>query len=711
MPSLGSIDDAVRGVRRATAGAAEEVPEQLDNMATPTAPTSRDIIEGQAPLSLDDLQAYRQGRQQQRGFKQPKYERSTPSDILFEVAANGMLSSTSTQITNALSTAAQAIMAPIDTAAKALVTMFNKPQDKVYLSEVVGDIYGLTLGTYKAMQYMGRRSLQAFPGMMETAEASAARYGISPGLNASKKLDYVNRRISSRGMALDESSVLGKLTDAIGSVVNLPSSLLNASDLSFKIIHDTRHKTRWAAHEVAVGNYRTHDEAMQAAIDNIDVSRRAVKEAEYYTFTGKPNMPIFSWVTDAAMEKLPGLRWVIPFKRTIANIGEQMIERSPLALASPTMLRRLTSSDAAERATAQSRLLAGSAILTSAAYMFGENLNGAAPKDRINREAWEKLYGPEHSLKFKDGTFSLDNLGIVGMQLKAVGMYRQMLETLPDKEFDPDMNEALMEKIGMYVAPIAEALYSSHFSKNLAEFFEVFERAREMDSVAPIEQWAERMAVRAIPVVGSTAWEQAMQSQDPIQRDAAQIGGALHKLLPEYRKTIRPVYDAYGAPMIVNAFRGPNSRHELNPYSPDDKLTKKFFELGMEFKQLPDELRAASPAKGIPGKMVKMTDQEYAEMHEWKNKGRFMDAGNGKKVQVLQSFRDYMSTWSNQEWFDKLPKENQQGILTERRERYNELLNEHVKTIPGLNTRLVNTVIQHKQQYIANLKNSEAFQK
>lgn len=678
------------------------------------------VMSDGANLGPGMVSRYRQLRARQIGLRDgERYRPSTGMDVLYEIYVNNLLSGPQTHFTNILSNSVQTALGPIDTAARAAVTMFSKPQDKVYLSEVVGDIYGTTLGIVKAAQYMGSRAMSKAPGVTEVAEQTAAKYGISSGILNSTRLDYVNRRISSQNFSLDEDSVLGKISDGIGAMVNMPASALNMGDIAYKIIHDTRAKTRWAAHEVAVGNFKSHADAMKEATTNLDVSRRAIQEAEYYTFTGRPNMPMFSWITDADIEKLPGMRWVIPFKRTIANIAEQTLERSPLALAVPSLAKRLAHKDPAERAAAQARLLAGTGLLVAGSVLFGDNLVGAAPRNKLGKEMFDRTYGGEFAINFEDGAIKLDELGVVGQQLKAIAMYRQAIETTPEALLKPENAEQLMERLAVFIAPITETLYSNHYAENLSQFFNVFDRAREMKSVAPIAQWAERLAVRTIPVAGSTAWEQAQRSMNPQQKDAARLGAQLQMLFPKQRELVRDAYTFDGKPMIVNNYRGLDSKHPLNPYDPNDKLARTFNELGMEFKDRPDEIAAFSPGKvdgqDIQPRKVKLSDDQWDLQHKWIAEGRKIDPNNpedrfGKVLGNLPPFRDYMLERINHPSWKTMPKDLQQEALRQRRERYNGALNEHLRSIPELRKQLIETTIQHKKDLAGQLKLSEGQQ-
>ena len=199
---------------------------------------------------------------------------------------------------------------------------------------------------------------------------------------------------------------------------------------------------------------------------------------------------------------------------------------------------------------------------------------------------------------------------------------------------------------------------------------------------------------------------QYAQSQDPFVKDTTQLGSYFKQQIPSLRSHVRDMYDPYGAPMLVNAYRGinaktvsagysgPHAEYAKNPYNPEDRLTRKFHELGMEFKQVPREIRTPSPVPGVPGVKVALADDEYAEIQRWRNKG-YSTSVNGQEVAALPSFRQYMEVWTGNPGFDKLHPELQKGLLQDRKEKYSEMTNKLALTLPSFKARYLEAA--HKQ--------------
>ena len=88
------------------------------------------VMSDGANLGPGMVSRYRQLRARQIGLRDgERYRPSTGMDVLYEIYVNNLLSGPQTHFTNILSNSVQTAMGPIDTAARAAVTMFSKPQE------------------------------------------------------------------------------------------------------------------------------------------------------------------------------------------------------------------------------------------------------------------------------------------------------------------------------------------------------------------------------------------------------------------------------------------------------------------------------------------------------------------------------------------------------------------------------------------------------
>lgn len=650
---------------------------------------------GQVPLTQ---QAIRQA-----GLASSRYRATKATDIAFEMHVNNLLSAPSTQILNMASTATQPVLGLMDTFNKALLTTFSKPENRTYYSEVVGQAYGTMHGIMKAFQFAGKTVEAKAKGQFSGAESIASSLGISPGITASARLEHTNRALSSAGMELDPNSATGRIADTIGSIVNLPVNALNVSDISFKVIMDDAAKHQWAMRQYVDGKYSSFKDAYAAALSNPNVAKMGVAAAEYGTFTGRPNIPVLSWITDAAAEKLPGMRWVIPFKRTIANLAEQSIERSPLVFASGTLGKRLVSKDPHERATAQARLLTGMAMLTTLSYTLGDYITGDAPRGAAAREQWQKINGMPFSLQMgpEYKAVRLDTLGVMGQLLKSVGMFRQQLDSMTEEELgvlqDPEalsnfVKESnandLLKWVGTFADPIAEMMTDVFWMESLVGLFNAYDRSQKQENYLPLYQYIENIAARTIPISGSAVWERVLAGEDQVARQWTQVGDSFRMQIPELRKLVWTRYDTLGHEMIHNRFRGPGQTDPIAPYSPNHPIYKMMEQLSIEPSNRSKFINLPNHGK-IAGSQLKLTQDEWDRMHQYIREGIYIDQldfrgrpikENGKPVRklVVPSLEDQLMRTFRDLKLNKLEPEHQRAFFLHIRDKHSKIIKDYM---------------------------------
>lgn len=670
-------------------GTGENLSRQAPNPG-PSGPT-----QGQAPLPQ---QAVRQA-----GLASTRYRATKASDIAFEMHVNNLLSAPSTQVLNMASTATQPVLGLMDTFNKALLTTFSKPENRTYYSEVVGQAYGTMHGILKALQFAGKTVEAKAKGQFSGAESIASSLGISPGVTASARLEHTNRALSSAGMELDPNSVTGRIADAIGSIVNVPVNALNVSDISFKVIMDDAAKHQWAMRQYVEGKFGSFKDAYAAALRDPNVAKMGVAAAEYGTFTGRPTIPMLSWITDTAAEKLPGMRWVIPFKRTIANLAEQSIERSPLVFASRTLGKRLISKDPHERATAQARLLTGIAMLTTLSYTLGDYITGEAPRGAAAREQWQKINGMPFSLQMgpEYKAVRLDTLGVMGQLLKSVGMFRQQLDSMTEEELgilqDPEalsnfVKESnandLLKWVGTFAEPITEMLTDVFWMESLVGLFNAYDRSQKQENYLPLYQYIENIAARTMPISGSAIWERVLAGDDKVARQWTQIGDSFRMQIPELRKLVWTRYDTLGHEMIHNRFRGPGQTDPMAPYNPNHPIYRMMESLGIEPSNRSKFINLPNHGK-IAGSQLKLTQDEWDRMHQYIREGIYVDQldfrgrpikENGKPVRklVVPSLEDQLTRTFRDLKLNKLEPEHQRAFFLHIRDKHSKVIKDYM---------------------------------
>lgn len=723
MSKLGAIDNVAKAGAKAgqalSKGAAKALsgpPPQ--NIAPPPganmSPASRDFARFQ--------------RAKQVGFEGANYRPpAKATDTAHEIFMSSTLGNPHTPVLNQTANTVNTILAPMDTASKAFLTLFKSKEERVAASEVAAHIYGIFEGVGQTLSFTGQR-LKNLPKSAETRADTLAKMRVSTGLLNTDKLEQRQRVITPENYGVDPTTAFGKAISGIGSIINVPTGILNYQDLMFKMVNARGTQRAWAQRQVNQGKFGTTDEAMEAASRDPELQKMIVRDAEYYTFMNRPRMPMLSWITDVSVEKLPGMRWVVPFRRTIANVLEQGIERSPLVLASPTMRQRLFHPNLDIRLDAQAKLLSGMSVLTVMAAMLDDEegfmLVGQGPRDAFNLASWEDINGPQNSLVYRKGpkeehwSIRLDDIGPFGLMLKTAANYKQWLAGQPEErlnfaegtlEYDDFLKET-----GAFASVFLEAGFSSWWGRDVSEFFSMVETTRKHDGDLKFAtRWAEQIAARLVPVMGTGYNKARVEQQDPIAREYREAGDYFKQLTAETSKLLRPRYNDWGEEVVKNSFRKPGSEYPENTYDPDDRVGQEMVKAGLDLRPLSDFVKAESAE--IPGSQsmimqgdakndgakVKLSDEEYAELQRRKREG-FAD---------LMPYRDYMAQAIDNPVIKDSSKAIRQASLTAWREAYHHKLIEGAKaTMPGLQIRLMEASTQNQIDTLQGLFNREGQQ-
>lgn len=698
-------------------------------MAKPVTRTATQSVDDMpSVLSPESREYQRFLRQRDLGYQSANYVKpAKPWDVAHEIFMSGTLGNFRTPWLNQISNTVNAIMAPMDTASKAFLTMFSSKEKRVQASEVAAHIYGIFEGFAQTLSFTAQR-LKNLPRGTETRADTLAKMRISQGLLNTDKLEQRQRVITAENLGLDPTTAMGKAISGIGAIINVPVGILNYQDLMFKMVNQGGTVRAWAQRQVNQGVFSNMDEAMEAAARDPKLAKQIVHDAEYYTYMNRPKMPMLSWVTDASVEKLPGMRWIIPFRRTIANVLEQGIERSPLVLASPTLRQRLFHPNFDIRLDAQAKLLTGLTTMTALAAMLdnseGWMLVGQGPKDSFNKASWENLYGPEESLIFRGGpkenhwSIKLDDLGPFGLVLKAAANYKQWLAGMPQERLDAAIGtkdyKAIMEETGKFILPVFEAGYTNWWGRDLSEFFQAIELSRKNEgNIKPVARWAEQIASRLVPVLGTGYNRTLVEHQDPIAREYRESGDYFMMLTADTSKLLRPRYDNFGREVVRNSFKKPGHEFPENPYDPNDPISRELFDAGLDLRPVSDYIRAEStpiPGSGSPvsprekkrdGPKVDMTDEEYATVQKWKREGF---AG-------LLPYRKYMEISMKMPAVANASKPIRHSTLAAVHEDYNhQLLELAAETLPDLRMRLEQAKVETQLDTYQNLFMREAAQ-
>lgn len=259
--------------------------------------------------------------------------------------------------------------------------------------------------------------------------------------------------ISSAAMGIEPDKWLGKAIDYYGTVITAPGRALLSEDEFFKgtlyrmdlnaQIQRRTEKTYRAAIESGMADADAIALAQKEAIDlhtnpPSDMDKSAAEFAQRGTFTSElpENLKNLQKVFNNPMLKV-----VVPFFKTPANIGLEVVERTPFAPLS-SRWREDMAKGGMYRDMAMAKVTLGSALLATFGTMASQGIfTGRGPERKADRDAWMRDGKQPYSMKIGDSYVSYSGLEPIGGLLAIASDYAEYANYSDD---DSAINEVFV---------------------------------------------------------------------------------------------------------------------------------------------------------------------------------------------------------------------------------------------------------------------------
>lgn len=453
-------------------------------------------------------------------------------DAMVEAWIMGLLSGPKTHIVNMMSNTSVLGMQMYERATAAQIARLLGDEGSVQVGEATSQLFGLTQGWRDALRYAKK----------------AAKTG-ETGIGLSKIELPRAGAISSEAFNLSKDSLVGRATDALGGIVRLPGRALAAEDEFFKTIgyrmELNAQALRQATRDVNAGIVPA--DGLKARIAELlehppeHLRMAATDQALYQTFTNTPGKVAQS------LQKLtatyPGLKVILPFVRTPANIMRYTFERTPLA---PLMshVRADVAAGGARRDLALARMATGTMVMLSAADMaMSGQVSGGGPVNPKEKAALLRTGWQPYSVKVGDRWYAYNRLDPVGSLL---GMSSDLVEVLVNTDADDPNYEAEEAAVAM-VASIGANVMNKTYLSGLSDFFEAMADPRRKS-----ESFAQRFAGSLIP----TGVAEVARFQDPYTRETFSMLDAMKRRLPGQSEGLPMKRDLWGRPISYQSGLG-----------------------------------------------------------------------------------------------------------------------------------------------------------
>lgn len=456
-----------------------------------------------------------------------KSKKAKLSDAIFEVYANGLLSSGVTFAKNIVSTSISTLGGLAETAiAEGLGkgrgaianTALAKGARKI---PVAGKMVPSGVG---ADVYAGHTRMKIMALQQSMADAmhlagKAFKEGESYFDSFSKIETLMQPSFKADTFGIDGSTLLGQVAkpsvDAMGSVIRVPGRGLMAGDEFFKFLNYRMDLYTQAYDRAAAKGLQGEDMARDMA-ETIsrppkDVGMKALDFAREQTFTTPLRGNAFDFMK--GLRSIPGGRFNFPFLRTNINIVRYGVERSPLInMALPSVRKSMKQGGAARDMVLAKSALGGAAMITAGNMYLSGKLTGSLPKNPEVREIW-RLAGIEPNSILLDGKYiSYEGLGPISQILKLTADFGRLTDyalNTADRSVEEDRKEiglSIMVTIGNYLTP-------EYLIENISTISEIVQG----DNLRAFEKFVAQKSASAVPF--SSLQRDIREKVDPIRRD------------------------------------------------------------------------------------------------------------------------------------------------------------------------------------------------
>jgi hypothetical protein len=429
-----------------------------------------------------------------RGYVGGEEFNPTIFDKAYEVWLNSILANPMTHVVN--------------TASNALFTMY-KPVEKLF-SAAVETPYALATG--KRFNYFSE-----IPQMLKGAINS---FSSTPeSLNVGSKLDYIK-----------PPAIQG----TVGEVARIPTKALQAEDNIFKRINGMM-ELYARSYATAKGEGLTGPELKTRTGELIknptaDIKSDVYKEQLYRTFQdelGKVGNTVMN-----LRDSVPGVRWIMPFIKTPANIMKRALERTPF-VAGKIGLKATQGQYNQKELFGDLGLLAlaGTTAAGLAHQYLKGNITGNVPKDKGDRDLFYRQGKQPNS-------FKIGNKWVPFSRYEPLGLSISLITNLI-QDYKQSEKEVPEDKVTDAVFGLMKTLTNKSYLSGMTNF---------LNTIQEPERYGEKFASRAVagfvPYSGLAKFFTGIV--DDTVRYPSGVVESVKAQIPGLSKTVRPKLNAFG---------------------------------------------------------------------------------------------------------------------------------------------------------------------
>lgn len=348
-----------------------------------------------------------------------KNPRQQTQSKMFRLYLNSLLSSPVTMTVKGLSDASMVLWDMGDRAVQTGIGHLTRSPDRLDVREGVVQAQAFYHGILDSLTAM-KKGFEAGAFMDPTFDTGVTRMGLEDPATAARRVlltgeqrygkSYASMYDTPEGHVRTPGTAERLLTEGFPGE---PIRNLKMIDEFWKGIVYRMEVARLTAHEGFKRGYHLNSPEMRTLRDQwgreLPEEIAAAAEHKMNTLTQTRQLGNFAGPVSSAIEKIPGLKWLAPFRRVPANLVKTAVEHSPMhgaaalgnlaanAVRSEPYIGEALQSfrDPHMRDLAIARMMTGSALMALAgSYALSDRITGGGPLDPKQRATWLLTHRP-----------------------------------------------------------------------------------------------------------------------------------------------------------------------------------------------------------------------------------------------------------------------------------------------------------------------------
>ena len=482
----------------------------------------------------------------------PKSKLAKFADVMFEYYVNNLLGGITTQLKNAISTTVPLTLRVPETLTAATISKFAGKGEKVYFQEALAEAQGLVEGGSDVMKFLHKR-FNAKENLKLRNEDILEQMNIPSKLSTQSKIEFKKRAITGENI---DDEILKHAVNYVGAGVNIPSKTLTTVDVLFKIMNYRAATAKYAMRqtmEEGLSGQQGNNRYQQLLNDvrrqrSKNLENKGIDDADYRVYTDRPEGRWNIWMAEKGHDS-PGMRWIVPFRRTMVNVLNYGIERSPLGLGLSKTRRMIRHGSNAERSEALSRMSLGTLIIGSMYGRFADRISGEAPHNKQERDIWEGQGHKQDTFRIGNQFIPLDAFGQVGPFLKGLARYSEFASNRANTPEAEELETSIAEEM---VVAIADSMLQEHWLPNITGIASSIERAMRENRLDPIYREVADLGASFVP----RPFDMYQKATDKTEYSTVDLWDRIIEKIPTLANgMLEPELNLYGEPMRHDRFK------------------------------------------------------------------------------------------------------------------------------------------------------------